>query len=208
MRATHQRGIASWVALVALLLILLPFATIADAGFIPNSVDVGFSPPGPPPWAGSGGPPPFVFEIVPDNSALATLEITEDIGGLDPLNLVISGVTDNDPTLEITKNVKNDSGVTWIGYEIGLGGGSNSFVSGMSSSDKMTLASETSSLLTFGLPSPVANGETVSFNFKISIPSSGPFSFDLSQQAIPVPEATSVLLLTVGIGLCCSFRRR
>jgi hypothetical protein len=189
------------------LLFLLCCAMPAFAGFVPGSVDVGFTPPGPPPWAGSGGPPPFVFEIVPDNSALANMTITEDMGGLD-LELRISGVTTNDPIIAITKDVTNNSGFTWLGYEIAVNGGSNTFVAGVNSSDKFTLASETANLLTFGLPSPVANGETVSFTFQILIPSTGPFQFDLSQQAIAVPEGASIVLLIGSMAIMGVTRRR
>jgi hypothetical protein len=193
---------------VASALLLFVGATSASAGFVPGSIDLGFTPPGPPPWAGTGGPPPFVFEIVPENPAFATMDISEDFGGLDPLSLRISGVTTGDPTIEITKDVTNNSGLTWVGYEIGVNGGSNTFIAGTASSDTMTLLSETANLLSFGLPSPVPNGQTVSFTFQINIPTTGPFQFDLSQEAIAVPEPASALMLTLGVGLLCGRRRR
>jgi hypothetical protein len=205
MKAMHHRDFVCLAASAALF--LFSFAATASAGFIPGSVKVGFSPPGPPPWAGDHGPPPFVFDIVPDNSALARMHITEDIGGPDPLNLAISGVSSSDPDIEITKTVTNNSGSAWVGYNIGVGPNTTTFVASSSSSDKMTLLSATSNLLTFGLPSPVPNGQTVSFTFKVSIPNSGPFQFDLSQTAISVPEPASVLLLAMGVSLLWVVRR-
>lgn len=186
---------------------LLWLPTLASAGFIHGSVHVGFSHPGPPPWAGAGGPPPFVFEIVDEHSNLAKLSISEEIGGLEPLNLDISGATNSDPIIEIIKTVTNNSGSVWNGYNIGVDGGSNSFVAGSASSDKMSLISETPNLLTFGLPSPVANGETVTFDFKILIPSTGPFQFDLSQQARAVPEPGSLALMAIAVGTVGCLRR-
>jgi hypothetical protein len=184
------------------------FASTASAGFIPGAINLGFTPPGPPPWAGSHGPPPFVYNIDPGNSALATMHITEDdFKGLDPLSLRISGRTDSDPVIEIMKSVTNTTGSTWIGYKIGLAPSTNSFVSGSASSDKFTLLSATPNLLTFGLPSPVPTGQTVTFDFKVNIPDSGPFQFDLSQTPV-VPEPASALLAVVGIGLLCGVCRR
>ena len=203
MRVTIGRAVLASLAFIALQLI----HGAAIAGFVPGSVNIGFTPPGPPPWAGTGGPPPFVFEIVPGNSSLATMEITETLGGLEPLSLNISGLTTDDPTIEITKEITNDTGLAWIGYEIGLNGGSNTFVAGMSSSDTMTLASESNNLLVFSQPDPVGVGETVAFTFSILIPSTGPFEFDLSQTAIPVPEPGSLVLLAVG-ALVLGSRRR
>jgi hypothetical protein len=134
-----------------------------------------------------------VFDIVPGNSALAKMTIDEDFLGLDPLSLSVSGVTTGDPIIEIIKTVTNSSGSPWNGYQIGLAGGSNSFVAGSASSDKFTLASQTSNLLTFGLPSPVLSGQAVTFDFKISIPDTGPFQFDLSQSPV-VPEPAAAIL--------------
>ena len=59
--------------------------------------------------------------------------------------------------------------------------------------------SETSNLLVFGLPSPVADGETVSFTFQVNIPSTGPFDFSIRQSAV-VPEPASVALILIGAG--------
>jgi hypothetical protein len=136
------------------------------------------------------------------------MDISEEILGLDPLSLRISGATTDDPIIEITKDVTNNSGLTWVGYDIGVSGGSNTFIAGTASSDTMTLMSETANLLTFGLPSPVPNGQTVSFTFQINIPTTGGFQFDLSQQAIAIPEPVSSLLLLLGAGVLCGRRRR
>jgi hypothetical protein len=135
------------------------------------------------------------------------MHITEDdFKGLDPLTVRISGRSDGDPVIEIMKAVTNTSGSTWVGYDIGLGPVSNSFVSGSASSDKFTLVSATPNLLTFGLPNPVPSGQTVMFDFKVSIPDSGPFQFDLSQSPV-VPEPASALLVALGVGVLWGLRR-
>jgi PEP-CTERM motif-containing protein len=205
MKPTNRR---TWLAATASLLVLSAAAT-ASAGFIPGSINLGFTPPGPPPWVGSHAPPPFVFNITPGNSSLATMQISEDdFKGLDPLSLRISGMTNSDPIIEIIKSVTNTSGSTWLGYKIGLSPNTNSFVSGSASSDKFTLLSATPNLLTFGLPSPVPTGQTVTFDFKVNIPDTGPFQFDLSQSPV-VPEPASAVLAVLGVGLlCCNCRRK
>lgn len=58
------------------------------------------------------------------------MDIDEEFGGLESLNLRISGMTTDDPTLRVTKNVVNASGAPWVGFEIGLNDGSNTFIAG------------------------------------------------------------------------------
>lgn len=176
-------------------------ATTIQAGFV--SIEVDF--PGLP-----GAQPPWSWQADGPN---ASLELTElfagKLGGPDGKFLVdISGVTDVDPVLSITKDVMNDTGETWVGYDIQLGPAStNTFVAGTATSDKMTLSSESDLALSFGLPSPVAHGEAVHFSFDILIPSTGPFAFALTQEPVPIPEPATMTLLAVG-GLLLARRRR
>ncbi len=135
------------------------------------------------------------------------MQVDEEFQDFDPLAIVVFGETDSDPVIQFTKSVLNNTGTTWLGFEIGLNGGGNTFVANSATSDKFTLTSETSNLLTFGLPSPVASGETVSFTFQLNIPSTGPFDLRLTQKAI-VPEPATVTLAAVGSCLAWLFMRR
>lgn len=181
--------------------VLLLFAPLANAGFV--SVNVGLAdPPGP-------GPPPFVFDLIPDEAGNALLRLeelfSEDEDGT--LDLVVSGITDSDPVLTISKDVTNNTGSTWVGYDIGIDGGSNTFVAGSASSDTMTLSSESATLLEFRKPLPVLDGDTVNFTFDILIPTTGPFEFRLTQMAL-VPEPATFLLALLGAGLLLPIFRR
>ena len=180
---------------------------IANAGFIQSSIDVDMpdpgSPHGPPSWA---GPPDFVFELVPGQAGNGMMKLTELFGGPETLAHVVSGLTDVDPVMTITKSVTNDSGFAWTGYEVALpDNGGITFV-GTPTSDTMILTSQSDYQLLFGEPQAVAHGETVQFVFDVLIPSTGPFSFTLTQT--PIPEPASLTLLSIGGIALIRHRRR
>lgn len=122
------------------------------------------------------------------------------------------GETDEDPPLHIRKDVNNGTNLTWIGYKLDLSlSDPHTFelLSPVPSSDKMTLLSSSPYSLVFGLPSAVAPGENVQFDFVVNVVTTGGFSFTLTQMPIPVPEPAACVLILVGAAMgSLGYRRR
>jgi hypothetical protein len=121
------------------------------------------------------------------------------------------GTTDSDPPLHIIKEVTNGTGVAWVGYNIDLDPTeSPTFeeTSPVPSSDVMTLISSSPYSLDFGLPSPVGPGDSVTFDFVVNIPSTGGFSFTLTQSPILIPEPSACVLVFLGTALVAALYRR
>ena len=177
------------IAIAVLMLLALP-AINAEAGFVSiNAVPVDEVP--------GHGPPDFVWSLLPDESGNAQAILSElfspELG--DEFAIRFSGITDGDPVLTLTKSIVNNTGITWVGYEIDLDPLESATFVGIPFSDKFALVGQTATSLDFGLPAPVANGEAVSFTMDISIPNAGPFGFTLTQSPVPVPEPTSAALV-------------
>jgi hypothetical protein len=177
------------IAIAVLMLLALP-AINAEAGFVSiNAVPVGEVP--------GHGPPDFVWGLLPDESGNAQAVLNElfspELG--DEYAIRFSGITNGDPVLTLTKSIVNNTGITWVGYEIDLDPLESATFVGTPTSDKFTLVGQTATSLDFGLPAPVANGESVNFTMDISIPNVGPFGFTLSQSPVRVPEPTSAALV-------------
>jgi len=201
-------------ALVVMLTLGVLAVGSAPAGFIPGSVRVDLPDPpapggGPPPWA---GPPDFVFDLMPDNAAKGRMRITELFGGPGTFPLVISGRTNDDPVMTVTKEVENNSGIDWYGYVITLPDGGDVEFVGTATSDRMDLVAQGAYYLWFTEPAVVLDGERVEFSFDILIPSTGLFSFALTQEPLalgqPPEPATLTLLILGGLGVLVSRRRR
>ncbi len=127
-------------------------------------------------------------------------------------NLNLSGEADSDPIVSFEKTVTNTTSTSWIGYSIGLNPlGVATFV-GTPTSDTMTLSSQTATFLTFGLPSPIAPGQTVNFYFDVNIPDAGPFNVEIAQSpAIDenvIPEPATILLLGLAALALVAGRKR
>ena len=195
-----------WAAVACLCLM----GGAASAGFIVGTIDADLPDPGSPhgqapAWA---QPPSCFFDHVTEDAGRGMLTLTELFAGPGTLPVVVSGATDADPIMTIDKDVENATGFTWTGYVISLPETeANKFV-GTPTSDSMTLTGQTDYVLTFSDPTGVPSGSTVSFSFEVLIPSTGPFSFTLTQQSVPpIPEPTSLALLALG-GIALVTRRK
>ena len=140
------------------------------------------------------------------------MRITELFGGPEPLPVVVSGETDADPIMTVTKEVENNSGIDWYGYVITLpAGGDKTFV-GTATSDRMDLVAQGDYYLWFIEPDVVLDGERVEFSFDVLVPTTGLFSFTLTQEPLalgqPPEPATLALLILGGLGVLVSRRRR
>jgi hypothetical protein len=192
--------------IAALAVVLFAQSRAAQAGFLSINTDV--VPKGNPP---ATGPPSVARGHLPDGTAQLVLGELFDVPGInDSYDLRITGVASADPVLSITKNITNNTGLTWVGYNIDLNPSEPATFVGAATSDKMTLTGMTATSLDFGLPAPVPSGQAVSFTFNVNIPSAGPFGFTLSQSPISVPEPAMMLavcLATLLIPLTSRCRR-
>lgn len=178
----------------------------AGAGrFIPDSIHIQAS------YDDPTIPVPYYHaEVLPDGNASLDVNETwgEEHGASYSFDIV--GETDGDPIISISKDVANGTSLTWVGYKLDLDPlGAATFV-GAPTSVGMTLTSQTSTSLVFGLPSPVPPSSSVTFNFDINVPSTGPFGFTLTQMPIAVPEPATcgLVLIATAIGVAIVRRRR
>jgi hypothetical protein len=145
----------------------------------------------------------YTFDYTTDTLYLH--EGTVDAVGPDP-SLTCWGDIDSDPVLAIVEDATNDSGVTWTGWKLELDPNDNdTFLVDSThtpSSDyfgSYTLSTDAKTL-TFHAPTAVPDGDTVELTFYINVPYEGgggtePFSFTLTQTAIPEPMTLSLLSL-------------
>ncbi len=139
------------------------------------------------------------WEFVPGEQKV-WLEESYTHTGTDSVN--VSGTTDEDPVLWMTKAVTNENGLVWTAYSLTLSGGT--FVS--ASSDllpNVSISPDYDYVLFSG--GTVEPGEILNMSFDVKVPIIGNFTFCLTQLAIPEP--TSLLLLGLG-GLGFLGRRR
>jgi hypothetical protein len=131
---------------------------------------------------------------------------------LEPFVLDISGETDSDPVMTITKVVENTTGFEWIGYRIDLDTAGAATFTGTPVSNAFTYDSGASSStsLVFTPPSSVPSGEAATFVFDILVPTTGPFGFTLTQNPTIIPEPATLLmgLLMAAGGTAVALRYR
>ena len=197
------------VAAVVLALIL-PVSG-AFGGFIEQTIRVDLPEPAsghtPPPWA---GPPDFVFNLIPEQAVNGLLRLNELFGGPERLAHVISGVTNTDPIMNIDKTINNDSGFTWQSFLLTLPDEGDITFIGTPINDTMSLISQNDYAVVFGAPDALAHGETMALSFDVLVPSTGPFSFTLTQTPfdVLVPEPTTAVLLSIGLVCLIPLLRR
>ena len=202
------------VALLAAIVVMGTVSGSARGGFITGTINVdlpdkpGRHHCGPPDWA--QGPPPWVFEnLLPTR---AQLRMTEVFGGEGPFPVMVSGETDEDPIMAISKSVENGTNFDWFGYRIAIEGTGAAFVVGTATSDRFSVLSESPLEIAYYAQDPseiVAAGETVSLGFDLNIASIGVFSFTLTQESVPVPEPATLAFFGLGsLGLVAMRRRR
>jgi len=137
-----------------------------------------------------------------------TLTLTEIISAVAPDPVAIGGETDSDPIFTVVKTIENDSGVTWTGYTLTLAGsGLPTFVEGTAGAGggKFTVVDYVHpAAIIFSGGNPVLDGEMLTLQFDVLVPTTGLFDFSLTQH--PVPEPTTMGLL--GLGALSLLRKR
>lgn len=175
-----------------LLIALLLFVVSVQAGFVDvvcsNDADPDFD-----------ATHEWAFDY--DNQLVWLIE-TYDHPGVDSVN--VTGLTDEDPDLTMTKDVTNSNGMDWTGYILTLSDCGSlpngaTFVSG--SSPDFAVADVTDYQIVFS-DGVVAIGEELNMAFVIHVPQVGEFGFCLNQLAVPEP-ATMALLGLGGLMAIC-----
>jgi hypothetical protein len=156
---------------------LLSICAFVQAGFI----DVVCSNPDDPTFDAT-----HTWDFVPEQQKVWLVENYVVEG---PDSVYVSGETNTDPDLWMTKAVTNSNNQTWTAYSLTLGGNAT-FVSG--SADLLPVVSYSSGQLVFS-GGTVNVGQTLNMSFIVNVPTIGDFSFCLTQLAVPEP-ATMILL--------------
>lgn len=126
--------------------------------------------------------------------------LIEDYLHWGPDSVNVSGITETDPDLSMTKAVTNLNGNVWTAYSLTLGGNAT-FVSASSDLLPDVDLSDTYILFSGGT---VEIGQTLNMAFVVNVPTIGDFSFCLTQLAIPEPASLSLL----GLGALALIRRK
>ncbi|MCI0498691.1 MAG: PEP-CTERM sorting domain-containing protein [Planctomycetales bacterium] len=163
---------------IGLLVAILGVCAVAQAGVF---LDVVCSNPNDPTFDAT-----HTWGFVPEQQLVWLQEQYLIVG---PDSVYVSGVTEGDPDLTMTKAVTNSNGHVWTAYSLTLGGNAT-FVSG--SSDLLPIVSYSPTELVFS-GGTVDIGQTLNMSFVVNVPVIGNFQFCLTQLAIPEP-ATMVLL--------------
>lgn len=142
------------------------------------------------------------------NANVATGEVFPP--GLETFRLNVTGTTDDDPVMSISKTIENTTGVEWIGYQLELDPGGTATFTGMPSSDVFSVGATSATSISFVQPATVPSGSSVMINFDVLVPDMGPFGFTITQTPILIPEPGTLLLglLAAGAGSAVALRYR
>jgi len=190
--------------LCATVAVVTAVAQPAQAGFILETIEITLpenakaDPPGP----DGNGPPAWSKQM---NGNLLWLYVREDLASMGPYPIHISGQTDADPVLRLTKEVDNSTDIAWTGYVLQINTSTATF-DGYASSSHFGSADVTSEFITYTAPDPVMPGETVSLTFDVLVPSIGSFNVCIVQT--PVPEPATLAFVGIGVGGLVLARRR
>jgi len=188
-------------ALLAITLVL-SFSAGARAGFIDGSFNCTF--------ADESDQEYLLYHTWSFNYTSNTLDLHElNIASMGTDHVTMSVTTDNvDPTFTVGETVQNNSGVTWTDYHLYLpSGGPITFTGGAASSFSGVTVTPYQIDFIAQSGETVPDGSTFAAGFSVNVPSSGLFSWTLTQQPSPEP-ATMALLAMGGIGLLVVRRRR
>lgn len=127
-----------------------------------------------------------------------------EVSSSEPYTITMSA--ESHSVFTVSSTVTNDSGFTWTSYMLTLDPiEAATFVPGSGqSTDLHTVIDHDLYTIEFKAPTEVPPGETVTFEAKIDIPDTGPYTFTLTQRAIPEPATVALL----GIGALALVKRR
>jgi hypothetical protein len=123
----------------------------------------------------------------------------------------------DDPTVKVINSIDNDTGLTWSGYHVDVSmdrtfsisdalGSTPGDWTGSITQQPVPVGSVWVGQLDFSAGTPVANGGTLEFSYKITFGGSSHYNYN--QDMTPVPEPGSIVLLVGGLLGLLAVRRR
>jgi hypothetical protein len=174
----------------------------------------------------------LVRDITVDSASIQNSEVIWAGGDADNYTMIITGdqsqspgivsgsfsqETADDPTVKVINSVNNDTGLNWTGYHVTVSMDRTFTISSALPSipgdwiasitqQPVLVGSDWVGQLDFSAGTPVADGDTLEFSYKITFGGSTHYKYD--QDMIPVPEPGSIVLLVGGLLGLLAVRRR